>query len=604
MQKLRAIELLAPAKDSEYGMAAVDCGADAVYIGAPRFGARYSAGNPVSEIAELVDYAHAFSAKVYVTMNTLLYEDELQEARALSLELSDIGVDALIVQDMAYRMFDLPVPLHASTQSSVRSAQRVRFLQNAGFDRVILERALSLDEMREIRRGSSVELETFVHGAICVGYSGGCNMGQLVSGRSGNRGVCSQPCRSSYNLLTATAEVLLRSKHLLSLKDMMLAEHIPAMIDAGISSFKIEGRLKDLAYLKNNVAYYRKVLDRAIAERADSVCRASFGRVSVPFEPDPNKSFSRGFTDYFINGPAAGVASFDTPKAVGQYLGQVVAVDKTSFRMDTQALPNNGDGLCFIDPSGAVAGTNVNTVSSGRVFPNVMREIVPGMAVFRNYNHRYNAAVTASKPVRKIAAEMMLFFSPTGVLFFAKDETGIGAIVSAEGNFEPVKNRDTMLQKLEQELRQDGGTIFSVETVDFVGEPVFVPVSVAARCRRELLAQLHANRLLFYRRVPAPPLGMVAAEASVMDYEAIWSNSLAKRFYAERAYTPVRPALEIAPDEYTEVEAMRMKYCIRREIGRCIRECGENEPLFLENNGTRFALRFDCRNCEMVIVKQ
>ena len=381
---VRHIELLAPAKDYQSAIDAIDCGADAVYIGAGRFGARYAATNSIEDIALAVKYAHRFGAKVYVTLNTLLYNDELAAAKAQAEELVAAGVDALIVQDMAYCRMGLKVPLHASTQTACSTTEQVRFFEDVGFERAILERNLSAAEIVQIRGGSSIELEAFIHGAICVCHSGRCYLSRSTSERSGNRGQCSQPCRLPYDLTDGNGNIYIKGKHLLSVCDLDLSQHIGQMIDAGVNSFKIEGRLKDRVYLRNIVSHYRRLLDEQIAMRGDC-CRASVGTSQIAFEPNPAKSFTRGGGTYLFDGKRAGVASFDTPKALGERIGRVTKVARGSFMLDSNVALANGDGICFI-ANGEAVGTNINTVNGSWITPNRIDGIAVGTELFRNYD--------------------------------------------------------------------------------------------------------------------------------------------------------------------------------------------------------------------------
>ncbi|MBQ5899346.1 MAG: U32 family peptidase, partial [Alistipes sp.] len=344
---MRYIELLSPAKDLDAARAAVDHGADAVYMGGARFGARRAAGNSLEEIARTVEYAHQYGVRVHSTLNTVLYDDELEAAEQMARELIDVGVDALIVQDMALRQMNLPVEMHASTQVSNTTPEGARFLEECGFARVILERSLTLEDIRRIRQATNVELECFVHGAICVGYSGRCFLSRSTSARSGNRGECSQPCRLPYDLKDERGRTILAGKHLLSVRDMDLSDDLEALIDAGICSFKIEGRLKDVRYIKNVVNYYRRRIDN-ILERRKDICRPSVGRTTTEFTPDPAKSFTRGASQYMLHGKRAGVASFDTPKAVGEYLGRVENITRRGFTLDGGCDISAGDGICAI----------------------------------------------------------------------------------------------------------------------------------------------------------------------------------------------------------------------------------------------------------------
>ena len=399
---LKSVELLAPAKDLQSAVAAVDYGADAVYIGGAKFGARYAAGNSAGEIARVVEYAHRYGVRVHATLNTLIYDDELEAAERQARELIAAGVDALIVQDMALRRMNLPVELHASTQMCNMTPAQARFLGECGFARVILERALSLGEIRDICAATAAEVECFVHGAICVGYSGRCFLSRSVSDRSGNRGACSQPCRLTYDLTDGRGRTYIAGKHLLSVRDLNLSAHIGELLDAGVTSFKIEGRLKDVGYIKNVVAYYRREVDAALAGRPH-LRRASAGESIPDFTPDTAKSFTRGESEYFFAGKRPGVASFDTPKAVGEYVGRVVRVEKNRFRLDRGGLLAAGDGICFLTDRG-FAGTNVNAADGDCVTPNRMEGIVPGTEVYRNYDHRFNQLLARSRTRRVIPA--------------------------------------------------------------------------------------------------------------------------------------------------------------------------------------------------------
>lgn len=429
---MKRLELLAPARDYASAVAAVDAGADAIYIGGARFGARHAAANSVDDIRRAAEYAHLYGVRVHATLNTLLYDDELAAAERQARELVAAGVDALIVQDMALRRMSLPVELHASTQTAIRTPAEAAFLGNAGFARVILERALSLDEIRAICRATTAEVECFVHGAICVGYSGQCYLSRSMSARSGNRGECSQPCRLSYDLEDAAGRRILRGKHLLSVRDLNLADRLGALIDAGVTSFKIEGRLKDEGYIRNVVAYYRRRLDEAIASRGD--CRrASVGETRLDFTPDPAKSFTRGESEYFLMGRSAGVASFDTPKSVGEFVGRVAACDVRGFTLDRDAALAAGDGICI-----GADGTNVNSVEGRRIAPNRMpASIRPGAAVYRNLDSRFRLQLERSRMRRVIPAEACVTVASDRVTFRYTDCEGLSAEASREGVFEP-----------------------------------------------------------------------------------------------------------------------------------------------------------------------
>ena len=479
---MKSIELLAPAKDLQAAVAAVDYGADALYIGGARFGARHAAGNSAEEIARAVEYAHQYGVRVHATLNTLLYDGELAEAERQARELIAAGVDALIVQDMALRRMNLPVELHASTQAATRTPEQALFLERCGFARVILERALSFDEIRAIRAACGGDLECFVHGAICVGYSGRCFLSRSMSERSGNRGACSQPCRLTYDLVDESGRTVVKGRHLLSVRDLNLSDRIGELIDAGITSFKIEGRLKDVGYIKNVVSHYRQRIDRELASRP-GFCRSSVGESRPDFQPDPSKSFTRGESEYFFDGRRAGVASFDTPKAVGEFVGRVARVDGRSF---TLAEPHDlapGDGICFRTRNG-LAGTNVNEVAGNRIVPNRMEGVVPGAEGFRNFDRRFSLALDRSRTRRVIPVRADAAITPQRVTVRFTDCEGVAAEVTRDGVFEPAKDSRKMLETVAAQLSRSGDTIFDVREVRSEGCDRFVPVSLLAAPRR------------------------------------------------------------------------------------------------------------------------
>ncbi len=601
MDGLTKIELLAPARDLEAAMAAVDYGADAVYIGGPGFGARYAAGNTVADIARLAAYAHVFGVRVYATLNTILYDDELAEAERTARELLAAGVDALIVQDMAWLRMGLEgVEFHASTQTSVIAPEDAAFLGSAGFRRLILERNLSLEDIKKIRAATSAELEVFIHGAICVGYSGRCFMSRSTGGRSGNRGQCSQPCRLAYDLTDADGNVVIKGKHLLSVRDMDLSRHIPKLLDAGVTSFKIEGRLKDASYIKNIVSHYRRILDEALAVRPQ-LERASAGRSKPDFTPDPSKSFTRGATDYFLNGAVRGVASFDTPKSVGAPVGKVYAVGGGWFTLENaKETLSPGDGICFM-AGGELSGTNINRVDGdGRIFPNRADGLAPGTEVYRNYDHVFTRELERNRTRRRISVRADASMTPESVSVVFTDETGISVSVSRAGIFEAAKNPEKMAAILREQLTKSGDTIFEVTDVVIAGEVRFAPSSVLAELRRDGLEKLLEEREKFVPgRHPAIedmtakfPRTAVAANENV-------TNRLAGQFYRDHGVTEMEPGLDLRPSMEGET-VMRTRYCIRREIGECLREKPRlRGDLWLEHGRDRYRLDFDCVNCEM-----
>ncbi len=599
--EMKRIELLAPARDYRSAVAAVDYGADAVYIGGAKFGARQAAGNSTEEIARVAEYAHRYGVRVHATLNTLLWDDELEEAERQARALIDAGVDALIVQDMALRRMNLPVELHASTQMCNRTAEGARFLAEAGFARVILERALSLEEIRAICAATTAEVECFVHGAICVGYSGRCFLSRSLSARSGNRGACSQPCRLPWDLTDGAGHTYMSGRHLLSVRDLNLSAHIGELLDAGVTSFKIEGRLKDTGYIRNVVAYYRRVVDEALAARPQLV-RASVG-VSVPdFEPDPSKSFTRGESEYFFAGRRAGVASFDTPKAVGEYVGRVVRVEGRSFTLKGTAALSPGDGLCF-RTGGALVGTNVNAVDGARITPNRMEGIVSGAEVYRNYDHRFNRLLEASRTRRVIPAAARVEVTDAGVTFRYVDCEGVAAEAHRALTPERAKNPEANAAALRTQAARSGDTIFAVGEVEVCGGEWFVPASLAAELRREgleRLAEARAARPIPHRILPENlaaryPSTRLTAEENV-------TNRLAEAFYRDHGVTEIERGLDLAPTTAGHT-VMRSAYCIRREIGECLRERPRlRGELYLERGAQRYRLVFDCARCEMSLV--
>lgn len=598
----RHIELLCPARDYRAAIAAIDCGADAVYIGAGNFGARRGATNTTEDIARVVDYAHLFGVKVFVTLNTILYESELQHAEALARELVDVGVDALIVQDMAYHEMGLPIALHASTQVCNMTPEGVKFLEESGFERVILERALSLEEIKAIRRATTVDLECFVHGAICVGHSGRCYLSRSQSSRSGNRGECSQPCRLTYDLVTERGEKLIKGKHLLSVKDFDLSERIGELIDAGVVSFKIEGRLKDDNYIKNVVSHYRRKIDDALAVRPECV-RSSVGRSEVEFVPDPKKSFTRDGGEYMFMGKRGGVASFNTPKALGEYVGCVATTTRRDFKIVGKVSLNAGDGLCFVAGDGMV-GTNINRVDGSVVEPNRMDGIKAGMEVYRNYDHRFTQQVERSRIRRAIDAVCRVVLSSESVAVSYTDEEGHRVDVVRDVHLDPAKSVEKMRAVAEEQMAKSGDSIFRVTGVEVEGAEWFATAKFLAELRREALSKLAVLRI-----PTSSAKHYVRAENSEFQYpEKRLSpqhnvvNSLSRRFYRRHGVEHIVEGLDSWATTHGE-RVMESSYCIRREIGECLKRGSKlRDRLYIEHGRHRYLLDFDCKNCRMSLV--
>ncbi|WP_020586276.1 peptidase U32 family protein [Desulfobacter curvatus] len=614
------LELLAPAKNMEFGKAAVDHGADAVYIGPERFGARAAAGNSVAEIEALCTHAHRYFARVYVAFNTLLFDDELEPARRLIEQLYNAGVDALIIQDMGLLEMDLPpIPLFASTQTDNRTPEKVRFLEQSGFSRVILARELSLSAIKQIRTATSVDLEAFVHGALCVCYSGQCYMSAAIGGRSANRGACGQPCRLAWNLEDKGGTVLCENRHLLSLKDMNRSDFLGDLVRAGITSFKIEGRLKSLDYVKNITGFYRQRLD-ALIKAGSSHARTSSGRTRFFFTPEPCKTFNRGFTDYFLSGsPDASTGSidaFDTPKSVGEPIGQVKQIKNQALVLDRPHDLRAGDGVCFPKAPGRLKGFYVNRVDENeQVFPSgktrIHKNDLPkGTMVFRNHDLRFARLMAGMTAQRKISLDMTFRKHPEGIELSCVDEDNVHARVLLRVPGEPARNPDTARAAIEKQLAKLGNTCFELNRLEILSKPVFLPAADLNRLRRDMVDCLEKNRLKAYARPTAGPRpAPVPFYQAGLDFRANAANHPAVQFYKKRGVQSIAPAFECAvPEPGTPV--MTTKHCIRRSLGWCPGKAGQNRgncpypsagPLFLTHGKHRFQVTFNCRECEMQI---
>ena len=594
------IELLAPARDYEAAVAAIEAGADAVYMGGARFGARAAAGNATEDIRRAAEYAHRFGARLYATLNTLLYDDELAAAERQARELSDAGIDALIVQDMALREMGLPVELHASTQMCNMTPEGVRFLGECGFRRAILERGLSIDEVRAIRAATDIDLECFVHGAICVGHSGRCFLSRsMTPDRSGNRGACSQPCRLTYDLVDERGRRIIAGKHLLSVRDLNLTARLGELLDAGVSSFKIEGRLKDVNYIRNVVAWYRAALDRELALRP-RLRRTSIGTSRPDFTPDPSKSFTRGESEFLYGGRCAGVASFDTPKAVGEPVGRVVRTDGRSFTLDGDHTLVPGDGICF-----GGRGTSVSRVEGRRVEPRSMEGIRPGMEISRNCDLRFNRLLEHSRMRRTIPVRAAVRFSAEGVAVRFTDCEGVAAEVVRRTETAAADNPQKMADTCAAQLRKSGDTCFAVDEVTVEGGVRFVPASLLAEMRREGLERLLAARLALPRtHAVLPDDGRARYPKRELAAEENVTNRLAEAFYRKHGVERIARGLDLERSTVGH-RVMRSGYCIRREIGQCLKENPALKgDLWLEHGANRYRLLFDCRRCEMSLVDE
>ncbi|MDR1553553.1 MAG: U32 family peptidase [Prevotellaceae bacterium] len=597
MQKL---ELLAPAKNIELGKAAIDHGADAVYIGAKRFGAREAAANSIGDIEKLVKYAHRYYAKVYITENTVLYENELEQARQLAVDAYNIGCDALIIQDMALLEMDLPpLPLFASTQANNQTTEHVKFLEKAGFDRVILARELSLKQIAEIAENTNIELEFFVHGSLCVSYSGQCYLSCALTERSANRGCCAQPCRSTYDLIDKNGKIIVKNKHLLSLKDLDLSAHLEDLINAGISSFKIEGRLKDASYVKNVVAYYRKRLDDFLNTNSDYK-KASSGATTLMFEPNIDLSFSRGFTNYFIDGKRKKTASLDTAKSVGEEIGKIKHVAQNYFVVETEKTLQNGDGICFFDKYEILCGTRINSVVGEKIFPLSMKNLQEETKIFRSYNQLFGKAMKQKTAFRKIEATINFTTDNEKIVLYATDEDENSVTFEILQIGDIAQNAELAVKNIIKNLSK-ADSIFSFKVNICSSQIQFYQTSAINEWRRKIAELLLVEREKNYHQKESKiNKNDILLNKRKLDYTANIANSLSSQFYKRHGVQEIQMAFEIDNSGENKI-LMFNKYCIRHELGLC--KHGQNEDLFLLNNKQRLRISFDCKICEMRIIK-
>ncbi len=605
MIRQRKIELLAPAKNLECGIEAINHGADAVYIGAPKFGARAAAGNSLEDIAALVQHAHLYNARIYVTINTILKEEELPETETLIWELYRIGVDALIVQDMAITALRLPpIPLHASTQMDNRTPEKVKFLADAGFRQVVLARELSLDEIRAVHDACpTLPLEVFVHGALCVSYSGQCYVSQACFGRSANRGECAQFCRLPFTLVDADGKVIAQNKHLLSLKDLNQLDVLEQLLDAGASSLKIEGRLKDVAYVKNVTAAYRQKLDAILARRKEYV-RASSGTCRFEFRPQPEKSFSRGFSHYFLQGRGKDIGSFDTPKSLGEEMGVMKEMRGNYLTVAGLKSFNNGDGVCYIDEQGRLQGFRVNRVDGNKLYPQEMPRIKPRTVLYRNFDQEFERMLSRKSSERKITVSFLLTENNFGFSLTATDEDDNSVTLTLLREKELA--RTPQIENLKNQLAKLGNTPYEADRLDIeFADNWFLPASILADFRRQVIERLTALRYTNYRQEVAvwKPTAHPYPQPS-LTYLGNVMNTRAASFYHDHSVQAVDPAYEQEAPE--DAVLMFCKHCLRYSMGWCPTHQHERslyrEPFYLvTTDGKRFRLSFDCKNCQMKV---
>ena len=610
MAKPALIELLAPARDADIAIAAIDHGADAVYMGASHHGARADATNTLDDVGRACDYAHRFGAKIYATVNTLIYDDELMEVERLVHDLYCIGVDALIVQDLGLLRLDLPpIALHASTQCDLRTPEKAQFLEALGFSQLVMARELTLDEIAAIRRVTTVPLEAFVHGALCVSYSGRCAISQVLKGRSANRGECAQLCRLPYDLVDGKGRVIVEGKHLLSLRDMARHDRLEQMMAAGVSSFKIEGRLKDMGYVKNVVAYYRRAIDQVIGRYPDRYSRASQGTAELTFEPVLEKSFNRGFTHYFLDErrpqDGSSMASIDTPKSQGEYLGRALRCNGNTLKIDTKASLANGDGLSFTDARGQFSGARVNrALGNGTVLLREQADIGRGTPIYRTADKAFNDLLAKPSACRTIAVDAQLRYTGGMLTLTLADERGNRVTHTVECDLQPAAKPQGDRQVAE--LGKLGGTIYRLREAQVPGD-VFVPASLLARLRRETIDLLDRNhritRPIDKRRpedmtVPCPITTLSPADNV--------ANHLAEQLYRDHGVTDIAPALEAGAPVTDTTPLMHTRYCLRRQLGACLKgKRADSLPrdLYLKTGNTLLKVNCDCKNCEMILTR-
>jgi putative protease len=575
-------------------------------MGANKFGAREAAGNSLQDIEKATKYAHKYGAKLLLTLNTILYDNELEEARKMVVAAYNMGCDALIIQDMAFLEMDLPpIPLHASTQTNNATPEKVKFLEGVGFQRVVLARELSTEEITNIRKATHVELESFIHGALCVSYSGQCYLSQALTGRSANRGACAQPCRSSYNLKDSTGSVLIENKHLLSLKDLNMSNHIQRLAEAGVQSFKIEGRLKNVDYVKNIVSYYRKIIDSLPYFKDQK--SASSGDVKIGFNPNPEKTFSRGYTSYFAK-EIGQMASFDTQKSIGEYIGKITSIDGNNIIIDIESEKelHNGDGICFFNESMKLQGTNINQVNKNKIKVQDNTGATAGSKVYRNLDVAFKKDVERSVGERRIGVKINFIESDNFITLEATTCDSIKYSITESYNKIPAKNTEKSLLTIKEQLSKSGSFIFKIEDVEIntcnIG---FYTMSQLNSWRRKLLEGLEKQcekaKSGSYDGIKKNTLPY---PSKTLDYRGNVSNHLARQFYERHGVTSIGRSYEESP--VGKAELMVTRYCILRELGWCKKESTKKikEPLYLENNGQMLELHFDCKNCRMTITNK
>ncbi|MDD5072097.1 MAG: U32 family peptidase [Patescibacteria group bacterium] len=601
------LELLAPAKDLNSAKMAVLAGADAVYIGGPQFSARSAAGNSWEDIAQVVNFAHQYYAKVYLPVNIIFFDKETASVKETIDKAYEIGVDALMIQDMGIMEMELPpLPIFASTQNHNYDLEQIKFLEKAGFSRVILARECDLARIRKIKRETKIGLEAFVHGALCVSFSGRCYFSQALCGRSANRGKCMQACRLTFSLIDSQGRKLIKDKFLLSLKDLNLFSNLEDLIEAGVNSFKIEGRLKDEVYVGNVVAKYRQELDKIIARSNGKYQRASSGKVSLDFEPDLDRTFNRGYTDYFLHNRQKDIISLDSQKSLGKLMGKVLKVGKDYFTLDRENDLKNADGLCWFDENGDLVGTNINLVKDGKIYPNKFLSLKPGTDIYRNLDTAFERKVVRGVR-RAVAVDFTVKDVKKGLGIEAEDEDGNMVDLEFETEKKLAQKSELVEASWRQQFSKLGGTIFYARNLTFnFKEPYFIPLSVLNDWRREVIAKLSELRTENY-----PKVKVVHQKTDhpypyrELDYSFNVANSLARKFYERHGARVLENSFE-QQNAVKGKKLMTTKHCLRYFLGVCPKDAGRikadfKEPLFLVHEGKKYRLSFDCAKCLMEI---
>lgn len=601
------LELLAPAKNLQTGIAAITHGADAVYIAADKFGAREKAGNSLEDIKALVDFAHLYFARVYVTVNTILFENELAEVKKLIEQLYDINVDAIIIQDFAILNMDIPpIAIHASTQMHNNTPKKVKFLESCGIERIVLPRELEISEIKLFKDGTTSELEFFIHGALCVCYSGQCYMSQAITGRSANRGACAQPCRSAYDLVDSDGNIIVKNKHILSLKDLNLSNHIHQLIDAGITSFKIEGRMKDVSYVKNTVSFYSNLINKVISQKPEFK-RLSTGNCEYNFEPDLERSFNRGFTKHFVDGRILNQSSYNSQKSIGKLIGKAVKVNKDFFSIETAEVVSNGDGLCYFNSKGEIRGFLVNRFLDGKIFPNQSQvELNPGTLVYRNFDHAFEKTLNGETSKRTISASINIKQCDNQLIFSITDEDSTSCDLIVNDTYDVARNPQMALNTIVNQLKKTGDSAFKITHIEIsnISSPKHISIADLNSIKRDLIGRLKDARVLSYStRKRLKHSQSLNFPVTKVDFKTNVSNTKSKDFLLNHGVEEIESAYEIEKP-YGNSELMVTRYCIKYELEMCpSKQNGKStKPLFLKDNNHKYPLIFDCKNCQMKIM--